>query len=60
MWKNSSIFLTLGKIKMYSIRINTRGQRTHMDLGTLVISSSLSRAQKGYKNGNIGHYFIEL
>lgn len=45
MWKNSSIFLTLGKIKMYITCTNIRGQRTHMDVGTLVISS-LSHAQK--------------
>lgn len=49
MWKNSSIFLTLGKIKMYSICINIRGQRMHMGLGMLVFSYSLSHAQKGIK-----------
>lgn len=40
MRKNFSILLTLGKIKMHSICISiSRGQRTHRNLGTSVISS---------------------
>lgn len=47
MMKNSSILLTLGKIKMNSICISiVRGQRTHMGLGTFVISSSPPHSQK--------------